>query len=84
MQLRDVLPIELKPTNLEDKFAVTIKLEGHVVGHLPFNIAPTLSCFPNRSVNKGTVTVEVARERILANIDCMVQRYMHIDILKKH
>ena len=79
MQLGDVLPIEPEPiepepTTLEDKFAVTVKLEGHVVGHLPFNIAPTLSCFLNRSIHKGTV--EVTREQIPANIDCMVQRDM--------
>ena len=59
-QLGDVLPIEREPTNHEDKFAVTVKLEGHVVGHFPFNIAPTISHFLNR--NKGTV--EVTGKRI--------------------
>ena len=57
-----MLPIEQEPTNPEDKFAVAVKLEGCVVGHLPFNIAFTVSRFLNRSINKGTV--EVTRERI--------------------
>ena len=61
-QLGDVLPIEREPTNLEDKFAVAVKLEGRVVGHLQFNRASTVSPFLNRSVNKGTV--EVTGERI--------------------
>ena len=57
-----MLPIEQEPTNVEDKFAVAVKCEGRVVGHLPFNIAPTVSRFLNRSVNKGTK--EVTGERI--------------------
>ena len=61
-QLGDVLPIKQEPTNVEDKFAVAVKCDGCVVGHLSFSIAPTVSRFLNRSVNKGTV--EVTRERI--------------------
>ena len=52
-QLGDVLPIQREPgTNEEDRFAVAVKFDGRVVGHLPFNIAPTVSCFLNRGVNK--------------------------------
>ena len=40
-----------------DKFAVAVKLEGRAVGHLPFNVALTVSHFLNRSINKGTVEV---------------------------
>jgi len=56
-QLGDVLPIEWEPTILEDKFVAAVKLEGCMVGHLPFNITPTVSCFLNRSVNNWTVEV---------------------------
>ena len=90
-QLGDVLPIEREPTNHEDKFAVAVKLEGHVVGHLPFNIAPTISRFLNRSINKGTV--EVTGKRINRGagygleIPCKYRLYgskRHVDILKKY
>ena len=40
--------IEREPINHEDKFAVAVKLEGRVVGHLPFNIAPTVLHFLNK------------------------------------
>ena len=39
---RKILPIEREPTNPEDKFTVAVQLEGCMVGHLPFNIAPTV------------------------------------------
>jgi len=90
-QLGDVLPIEREPTNHEDKFAVVVKLEGHVVGHLPFNIAPTISRFLNRSINKGTL--EVTGKRINRGagygleIPCKYRLYgskRHVDILKKY
>ena len=56
-KLGEVLPIEQGPTNPEDKFAVAVKLEDCMVGHVPFNIAPTVSRFLNRSINKWSVEV---------------------------
>ena len=90
-QLGEVLPIKREPTNPEDKFAVAVKLEGRVVGHLPFNIAPTVSCFLNRNVNKGIV--EVTGERINRGagygleIPCKYRLYgpkKHVDTLRKY
>lgn len=90
-QLGEVLPIEREPTNEKDQFAVAVKYEGRVVGHLPFNIAPTVSRFLNRSVNKGTVEVTGARVNRGAGygveIPCKYRLYgskKHVDILKKH
>ena len=37
----EVLPLEREPDNPEDRFAVAIKKCGQVVGHIPFNLAPT-------------------------------------------
>ena len=43
--------------NSEDRFAVAIKQTGSVVGHVPFNLAPLVSAFLRRDVNKGLVEV---------------------------
>ena len=46
------LPLEREPDNPEDIHAVAIKKIGEVVGHVPFNLAPTVSAFLRRSTNK--------------------------------
>ena len=46
----DVLCLEREPTNCKDRFAVAVM-------HIPFNLAPTVSNFLKRSVNKRTVEV---------------------------
>ena len=48
----EVLPLEREPDNPEDIHAVAIKKTGEVVGHVPFNLAPTVSVFLRRSTNK--------------------------------
>ena len=59
----DVLRLEREPTNSKDKFAVAVMDAGsRVVGHVPFKLAPTVSNFLKRSVNKGTV--EVTGQRV--------------------
>ena len=59
----DTLRLEREPTNSKDGFAVAvIDARDRVVGHVPFNIAPTISNFLKRSVNKGTV--EVTGQRV--------------------
>ena len=90
-QLGDVLPIGREPANVEDKFAFAVKYEGCVIGHLPFNIAPTVSHFLNRSVNKGTVEVtgeQINREAGYGlEIPCKYQLYgpnRYVDILNKY
>ena len=56
-KLGDVLRLEREPTNCKDRFAVAVINGSVVVGHLPYNIAPTVSHFLKRSVNKGMVEV---------------------------
>lgn len=53
----EVLPLERDPTNPEDKCAVAIIRCGQTVGHIPFNLAPVVSAFLKRSMNKGLVEV---------------------------
>ena len=60
--LGDVLRLERVPTNCKDKFAVAVVNGSAVVGHLPYNKAPTVSHFLKRCVNKGMV--EVTGKRI--------------------
>ena len=57
-RIGEVLPLEREPNNTEDRFAVAIKRTGSVVGHIvPFNLAPVVSAFLRRDVNKGLVEV---------------------------
>ena len=53
----EVLPLEREPDNPEDRFAVAIKKRGQVVGHIPFNLAPTVSAFLSRTTNITLVEV---------------------------
>lgn len=53
----EVLPFEREPDNPEDVHAVAIKRAGRIVGHVPFNLAPTVSAFLRRSRNKCLVEV---------------------------
>ena len=48
----EVLPLEREPDNPEDVHAVAIKRAGRIVGHVPFNLPPTVSAFLRRSRNK--------------------------------
>ena len=41
--------------NSKDRFAVAVYKDDTVVGHVPYNIAPRLSQFLNREVNKGLI-----------------------------
>ena len=56
-RIGEVLPLQREPNNPEDRFAVAIKRTGNVVGHVPFNLAPLVSAFLKRYVNKGLVEV---------------------------
>ena len=55
--LGDVLPLEREITNPKDKFAVALMKGSTVVGHIPYNIAPAVSHFLKRSINKATFEV---------------------------
>ena len=41
-----------EPTNSVDRNAVAVMKEGQIVGHVPFNLSPTISLFLRRDVNK--------------------------------
>ena len=59
----DVLRLEREPTNCKDRFAVAVvDARNRVVGHIPYKLAPTVSHFLKRTVNKGTL--EVTGQRI--------------------
>ena len=53
----DVLLLAREPTNATDKLAVAVIKSGDVVGHVPYNLAPTLSQFLRRDFNKAVATV---------------------------
>ena len=53
----EVLPLQREPDNPEDRFAVAVQKSGEVVGHIPFNLAPTVSAFLRRSTTTGLVEV---------------------------
>ena len=59
----EVLPLEREPDNLDDVHAVAIKRAGRIVGHVPFNLAPTVSAFLRRSRNKCLVEVRGSKVR---------------------
>ena len=60
-RIGEVLPLQREPGNPEDKFAVAVIRRGNIVGHLPFNLAPVVSAFLRRDVNKGLVEVKGAK-----------------------
>ena len=46
------LRLKREPTNCHNVHAVAIYLEDQVVGHIPYNLAPKVSAFLRRDVNK--------------------------------
>ena len=54
----DILPLRREPSNDKDSLAVSII----IVGHMPCNLAPLVSYFLMREVNKGLV--ELTGEKI--------------------
>ena len=55
--LAHVLSIKREPDKSHDPHAVVVYYENRVVGHVPYNLAPTLSAFLRREVNKGFAIV---------------------------
>ena len=60
-RIGEVLRLQRQPDNCTDKFAVAVIQGGTVVGHLPYNLAPTISHFLRRSVNTGEAKVTGTR-----------------------
>ena len=57
-----VVLVKREPTNPKDKNAVALYEDDHVVGHVPYNLAPYLSRFLARDVNKAFA--EVTGEKV--------------------
>lgn len=83
----DVLQLVREPTNATDKLAVAIIKNGDVVGHVPYNLAPTLSQFLKRDFNKAMA--EVTGERVNRGagygleVPCIYRLYGHSTYLER-
>ena len=53
----EVLQLKREPDNCADKCAVAVVKNGTVVGHVLYNLAPTISYFLRREFNKATVEI---------------------------
>ena len=51
------LLLKREPGNTLDKHAVAVLKDGQIVGHMPYNLAPTVSQFLRRDINKGFAEV---------------------------
>ena len=49
--------LKREPTNVADKNTVEVHKEDQVVGHVPFNLAPSISLFLKRDINKAFAKV---------------------------
>ena len=68
--------LKKEPDNPQDTHAVAVLKEGQVVGHIPYNLAPTIEMFLRRDANKGFAVVTGAR----TNMDW---KYCDIDRLRQ-
>ena len=55
--LDEMLILKREPTNVADKSAVAVYKEDVVVGHVPFNLASSISKFLKRDINKAFAKV---------------------------
>lgn len=55
--INETLILKREPTNVADRSAVAVYREDQVVGHVPYNLAPYLSNFLKRDVNKAFAKV---------------------------
>uniref|UniRef100_A0A1X7TWR3 HIRAN domain-containing protein n=1 Tax=Amphimedon queenslandica TaxID=400682 RepID=A0A1X7TWR3_AMPQE len=56
-QIGEILELRREPENIKDNLAVAVVKSDAVVGHVPYNLAPTLSHFLNRGGNTGTAEI---------------------------
>ena len=47
-----------EPENINDKYAVSVLKDGLIVGHVPYNLAPRISQFLKRDINKAFAEVK--------------------------
>ena len=57
----EVNVLKREPTNPFDSYAVAVRKDNETVGHLPYNMAPTVSAFLSRDTNVGFAEVTGAR-----------------------
>ena len=81
--LGDVLPLEREITNPKDKFAVALMKGSMVVGHIPYNIAPAVSHFLKRSINKATVEVTGAAVNRRAGYGMEIKSLANTDFMAR-
>ena len=60
--IRQTLVLKWEPSNSHDVHAVAVYYDNDVVGHIPYNLAPKVSAFLKRDVNKGFA--EITGERV--------------------
>lgn len=53
----ETLLLRREPTNEKDSLAVSVIMDGMIVGHMPYDLAPLISYFLMREVNKGFVQI---------------------------
>ena len=58
----ETLVLKREPENSIHRFAVAVVLDGETVGHIPYNMAPTVSQFLRREHNQAFA--EVTGERV--------------------
>ena len=56
-QVGEVLTLQREPHNPQDQQAVSVVRSGLTVGHVPYNLAPSLSNFLKRAFNKETAEI---------------------------
>ena len=49
----EMLILKHEPSNVVDRNAVAVFREDQVVGHVPFNLAPSISLLLRRDINKA-------------------------------
>ena len=63
-----VLLLKREPENAHDRNAVSVTTSGGtIVGHLPYNLAPIMSQFLQRDINKGTLKSVV--KKLIVGLD---------------
>ena len=54
----EMLILKREPANVADRNAVAVYKDDQVVGHVPFNLAPSISHFLKRDINKAFAKVD--------------------------
>ena len=84
------LVLKREPTNSHDVNAVAVYFDNHIVGHVPYNLAPKVSAFLKREVNKGFAEVSGGKVNRGAGygleVPCTYRLYgpkIYVDVMKE-